>query len=73
MTSKAGLQWKMRGYPYKVTHNHAIDDWLPALDWVVDNLPHGSWVKTNFQDWVFSQEEYAILFQLTWCYEQPTS
>lgn len=68
MTEKAGLEWKLRGYPYKVTvKKYNI---LDQIDWCAENLAHGSWVGISYKEVVFSKEEDATLFKLTWAYDE---
>jgi hypothetical protein len=67
MTDKAGLEWKLRGYPYKVTlkNKNTVD----TLDWCAENLTHGSYVGISYNELVFSSLEFAAMYKLTWAYD----
>jgi hypothetical protein len=69
MTEKAGLEWKLRGYPVKVSHRLEYSKIHQAIDWCNDNLLHGTYVWAGTGTVVFTDEETAAFFKLTWAYD----
>lgn len=68
MIEKAGLEWKLRGYPFRVSTRKL--EWSNnMMEWLCTELPHGSFVRISHEWYVFDSEEHAMLFALTWAYE----
>ena len=68
MIGKAGLEWKMRGYPFmvKVNVNTIQTD---SVDWCDSNLDHGTWIRASYDSYLFSTQENAVMFDLAWGYD----
>jgi len=67
---KAGLAWKLRGYPYAV--NHKVKDTIKiieCIEWCNDTLAPNSAVWAGHGQVVFRDEASATIFKLTWCYD----
>jgi hypothetical protein len=68
MAEKAGLEWKIRGYPYLVSHDMwDIQQIQEAIEWCADNCNPNSYVWIGHGKTVFVDEKTATFFQLTWC------
>jgi len=67
--TKSPIEWKIRGYPYIVNYNCNNSKDGDILDWFDENLDSNAWVRINHYQIVFSNQESAALFQLTFSYE----
>jgi hypothetical protein len=72
MIQKAGLAWKLRGYPYKV-EAVVTESNSSIVDWCGEHLTHGTWVRISLYETVFSNQEDAMAFALTWAYNTATA
>ena len=69
MTEKAGLAWKIRGYPWQVSHRLTGSQIPEVIEWCGENLDIGSYVWAGQGVIVFTDEETATVFKLTWTYD----
>lgn len=68
--ARAGLEWKLRGYPWKVVvNNHQWFDSFTNADWCDSTLESGTWIRSEWNTVVFSQHEAAVMYDLAWAYE----
>jgi len=64
MRSKAGLAWKVRGFPHmvKTKIQGSFDQFL----WCCESLGFASWIKVSDNEWVFKDQSDAVMFDLAW-------